>query len=134
MQHLLGVLGATLVSGLAGSQAAKSPTLRWNATANDSMYTDYRFLMTVGGVGLSFLAGDKGPMADFGTVVAAGAGSSLATSEMFRREAIAQAEKSAAEKAANAPAGTLQLPPVGVPPRGQQFAPQFQSPFYDYAV
>jgi hypothetical protein len=127
MQNLLGVLGATLVSGLAGSQAAKSPTLRWNATANDSMYTDYRFLMTVGGVGLSFLAGDKGPMADFGTVVAAGAGSSLATSEMFRRSAI-----ETAQKAANA--GQMPQQPPALQGGAPQWAPPLGAPMYDYAT
>lgn len=130
MQNLLAVLGVTLVSGLAGNQAAKSPTLRWGATATDSMYTDYRFLAGAAGVAAGYFD-PNGNVGSIGTVVAAGSLGSLATSEMFRRQAI-QTAQAATQPQPGAPAAAPGAPvweQKGAPP----FAPSMGSPVYDYA-
>lgn len=121
MLAILPAVGIPLISYLGARQAAASPTLRWNAGSTDSVYTDYRFLGGVAGLGLAMLT--NGPTASAGEIIATGAFASLATSEAFRAQALATAQQSMA-------------PSPGAPAQVQgaapQYAPPMGSPAYDF--
>lgn len=130
MQDLLGVLGVGLVSGISGHYAAKSPTLRWNVGNTDSIFTDVRFIGGAVGLGLNMVA-EKGTAADLGAILSAGMVGSLATSEAFRRQAIANAQAMAQGQPPGQP-GAFPAPAQGAFGPPQQYIPAPQSPLYEY--